>query len=42
MVFHAEGVRGSFPLAGARAARAVYTLERGAGPTLGGRGHDAE
>jgi len=28
MVFHADGVRGGFPLAGARAARAVYTLER--------------
>jgi hypothetical protein len=28
MVFHTDGVRGGFPLAGARAARAVYTLER--------------
>ena len=28
MVFHADGVRGDFPLAGARAARTVYTLER--------------
>jgi hypothetical protein len=28
MVSHADGVRGGFPLAGARAARAVYTLER--------------
>jgi len=28
MVFHADGVRGGCPLAGARAARAVYTLER--------------
>jgi hypothetical protein len=28
MVFHTDGVRGGFPLVGARAARAVYTLER--------------